>query len=312
MNEKLIWILLITILAGCAQVKYYNNPHVMYTPNGIAVSDSLVCDQTEITNFSWLEYRFWLKKTFGPNSQEYHSSAPDSTLWDTIPCQQTYGRLYPTHPVYREYPAIGISQEQAKRYSQWRSDRVFENVLVKKGLLPAYRKHDSLNYFTIEDYFTGMYFYLDTSQLFSQRIQAIPDSMMPYPVFHLPDSLARAVVLDYVDVSDQYYHQKKSKRYAKWREKNVPFILAKEFCDDYLLRSANSNWLDPKNNYLLIYNSRGNVAEWSSEENITYGGGWPHNVRYIMSKDTVSCTTPNPWTGFRNVCVWKKWEYPDN
>jgi hypothetical protein len=69
--------------------------------------------------------------------------------------------------------------------------------------------------------------------------------------------------------------------------------------------------LDTRNRFNLIHESRGNIAEWGAETNITYGGGWSHNVSYIMSKDTVSVTSPNAWTGFRNVCEWKKWT-PDN
>ncbi|MBK8347024.1 MAG: hypothetical protein IPL08_05145 [Saprospiraceae bacterium] len=53
---------------------------------------------------------------------------------------------------------------------------------------------------------------------------------------------------------------------------------------------------------------RGNVSEWSSEENITFGGGWLDKREKILTTDTFHVDKQNSWTGFRNVCEWKQWK----
>ena len=69
--------------------------------------------------------------------------------------------------------------------------------------------------------------------------------------------------------------------------------------------SVNDNYAAKKGD--PIFNLRGNVSEWSSEVNITLGGGWFDKRANILQADTFHTDKQNAWTGFRNVCEWKLW-----
>jgi formylglycine-generating enzyme required for sulfatase activity len=71
-------------------------------------------------------------------------------------------------------------------------------------------------------------------------------------------------------------------------------------------RNVSTNCCSKKGN--PIYNLRGNVSEWLSEKDITAGGGWKDTRTQILTSDLFVTTEANAWTGFRNVCKWKKWE----
>lgn len=309
MKHAAFYSLLLFISVACKQIEYVENPYAQYTPNGIAVNDTLICDQTEVSNFNWMEYRFWLKKTFGEDSPQYLSSAADTTIWDSLTCQKALKDYYGSHPAYKSYPVVGITQQQARDFSQWRSDRVFENYLIREGVIKPNPKQNASNYFSVERYFRGTYFDIaaDTLPLNADIYRIRPDMNQRYPQFGLPDDSMRVAILNYVDVSDYLFHQKKAKKYQKWRETHLPFMLAIDGCETEPMRPDTYEDLDKRSRFLMIYDSRGNAAEWGETENLTYGGGWPHNVEYIMSKDTVSSVGANAWTGFRNVCVWKTW-----
>lgn len=301
------------ILYSCASQKMVN-PHLKNTPGVVAINETLMCDQTEATNFNWLEYLNWTQRTFGADSEEYFATLPDSSKLKKNKCPAEYSMDHFRSWEYIDLPVMRISQEQAQLFSQWRSDRVFEYLLIKEGEIESNPNQNAENYFSITNYFNGFYYSVqDTNgQILGTATQ--PDLERMYPQYRLPNAEDRILLLDYVDSTDHIFHQKKERHYSKWRESNLPFQLAISTCDKVAgttrenkpLRSV-STGLDSRNKFNLIHNTRGNVAEWGAEPNITYGGGWPHNVEYILSKDTVSVTAPNAWTGFRNVCEWKKW-----
>jgi len=56
-----------------------------------------------------------------------------------------------------------------------------------------------------------------------------------------------------------------------------------------------------------IYHLQGNVAEWTSVADIAIGGGWYDSKQKILEGIKSLPEGCNAWTGFRNVCVWKKW-----
>src|SRR5690606_26902171 len=82
-----------------------------------------------------------------------------------------------SHPAYREYPVVGISYDQAVAYCKWRTDRVFENLLLSSRII---RKEFTWSYdsiFTLEKYFEGEYYGLNPYS----------DTII-YPYYFLPDS----------------------------------------------------------------------------------------------------------------------------
>ena len=56
-----------------------------------------------------------------------------------------------------------------------------------------------------------------------------------------------------------------------------------------------------------IFNLRGNASEWTSEKSICVGGGWKDSKETVLRQDTIYVNYPDEQTGFRNVCILKKW-----
>jgi formylglycine-generating enzyme len=120
---------------------------------------------------------YWMKRAYGVNSNEYKSILPDSNQWLKLNIDySTLDTCYFKHKEFRGYPVIGVSNEQAKKYSKWRSDRVMSYMLVAHGIIKLKTDiKDSL--FTTEKYFAGNYYSIKPNSYFSI-----------YPVYSLPDS----------------------------------------------------------------------------------------------------------------------------
>ncbi|NJN78175.1 MAG: SUMF1/EgtB/PvdO family nonheme iron enzyme [Saprospiraceae bacterium] len=146
-------------------------------PMTVKLDNNLFMDETEISNINYREYLYWTKSIFGEESTNYTSALPDTLVWNNaiLSYGEPYIATYFRHPAYNDYPVVGVSYEQAKKYAQWRSDRVFEQILIlKKVIVPS--TYTSENYFTIERYFKG-------------EIQGVkPDVSIPYPAYRLSNS----------------------------------------------------------------------------------------------------------------------------
>ena len=127
-------------------------------PNCLALNDTLMCDRMEISNIDWKEYLFYTKTVFGEESKEYMDAYLDTSGY--IMNVDSSGRYESKLPKfayylafeYDEYPVVGISLDQAKKFSQWRSNRVFEMYLIESGLRKLASKPNKKNHFTIEKY----------------------------------------------------------------------------------------------------------------------------------------------------------------
>lgn len=314
--------MLMVVLTSCLISKKVtvDNFYTYETPaNGIKISDNLFCDQTEIDNSSWLEYMFWNKKIFGATSYEYRSTLPDTSVWLTMDkCLHAHAKNYLRHFVYRNFPVVGVSQQQAEAYSKWRSDRVFEYLLVQYKVIEYDTYQTKENYFTTEKYYKG------------ESKNVISDIKVAYyPEFRLPTLSERQLILTYSDSLDKKCNSKK----CVYCSKNYPKIWCdvtpceKEIFKIEPTRRVNENCPSVKS----IYNLRGNVSEWTTDENIVVGGSWTDRIEDIARKDTFDVSRgistgfggtkreykilpiypfgiTNAWTGFRNVCEWKKWE----
>ncbi len=60
-------------------------------------------------------------------------------------------------PEFDDYPLVGITLDQAKKYSNWRTERVAEMLLIEKGILNVNINADKDNCFTIERFRNGTY-----------------------------------------------------------------------------------------------------------------------------------------------------------
>ena len=104
-------------------------------PARVTVS-SFYMDQTEVTNFHWLEYLYWIRRSYKQYSMVYKNALPDTLSWRSpLAFNEKYVDYYLRHPAYRDYPVVGVSWLQASDYCKWRTDRVNEYILIREGVL---------------------------------------------------------------------------------------------------------------------------------------------------------------------------------
>ena len=109
----------------------------IYTPpNGVYLRDSVFIDETEIANVHYLEYLHYVEKD--SSRSFYLSQLPDTTCWlkefapeDSV---SEYSWDYLRSPVYRYFPLVGVSYEQAMNYCKWRGRAILD--VIKKRYAP--------------------------------------------------------------------------------------------------------------------------------------------------------------------------------
>ena len=273
--------------------KYYftANP-----PGTIKIGNNFFYDQTEMSNLSWLEYMFWTSRVFGKSSSEFAASVPEGAVWITKAvfnnksCFMPYAQYYLRHPAYSNYPVVGVSEQQAIDYSKWRSDRVMEFILITNKKIVWDSAPNRGTYFSIERYFTGKYKNIkpDTNFLYypDYRLPTINEWKM---AVHYEDSINKHVLKDSIGWFWSDIDPFKNDSFGV----NAPTIPVWAGCISKKKKP--------------IYNLRGNVGEWTSEYEVSIGGGWIDKKEIILTQDTFHVKTENAWTGFRNVCEWKRW-----
>lgn len=109
------------------------------TPNQQHVQ-SFYMDETEVTNFMYLEYLDWVKRTYPPDNDNfkniYRGALPDTLVWrNRLGYNEVMTNNYLRHPGFAEYPVVGVSWIQAVEFANWRTDRVNEKYLRDAGFL---------------------------------------------------------------------------------------------------------------------------------------------------------------------------------
>jgi len=294
-------VLLLLIISSCFIQKKAPVTELMYPlPGTVQLADNFHCDETEITNMDYREYLFWIKSIHGLNSEKYKLALPDTLCWNELDtCLELYSKEYLRYPAYLSNPVVGISSNQANLYSQWRSDRVFQGMLIQEGIISW--SADSLpeNCFTIEKYFKGEY----------QNIQ-YDTTFLYYPNYRLPTLEERSIILNYADSVENDYFKDYNSKFCKECKSELPYIHSdmqpRNISNNTITKGNSVHCLSKIDNPLL--HIRGNVSELSNTEGISFGGGWIDKREQILKQDTFIYIKPNCWTGFRNVCEWKKWK----
>ncbi|MDD2983121.1 MAG: SUMF1/EgtB/PvdO family nonheme iron enzyme [Crocinitomicaceae bacterium] len=127
-------------------------------PAKVTVS-SFYMDQTEVTNFYWLEYLYWLNRAYGETYPTvYKNALPDTLCWRSpLAFNEKYVEYYLRHPAYRDYPVVGVSWLQASDYCKWRTDRVNEFIMIREGIMTYNISQQNENTFDTEAYLSGQY-----------------------------------------------------------------------------------------------------------------------------------------------------------
>lgn len=126
-------------------------------PRRVTVS-SFYIDQTEVTNFNWCEYLYWLKRSYADFPGIVRNALPDTLVWRSpLGFNEKYVKYYLRHPAYRDYPVVGVNWLQASDFCKWRTDRVNEHILIHEGILNFNPKQSDEATFNTEAYLNGQY-----------------------------------------------------------------------------------------------------------------------------------------------------------
>ncbi|MXV17507.1 SUMF1/EgtB/PvdO family nonheme iron enzyme [Hufsiella ginkgonis] len=102
---------------------------------------SFYMDETEVSNVDWLEYLYWIKNNFPQDKEYYYNALPDTLVWRRpLSYNEPYVNNYLRHPGFQDYPVVGVTWEQANDYSEWRTDRVNEEILRSRGFMKTYKE----------------------------------------------------------------------------------------------------------------------------------------------------------------------------
>ena len=126
------------------------------TPRRVTVS-SFYMDQFEVTNFNWLEYLYWIRRTYEEFPMIYKNALPDTNCWRSpLAFNEPYVEYYLRHPAYQNYPVVGVSWNQANDFCKLRTDRVNEFILLREGVLTS-NPDQSGDPFTTDSYLADQY-----------------------------------------------------------------------------------------------------------------------------------------------------------
>lgn len=120
---------------------------------------SFYMDQTEVTNFHWQEYLYWISRAYNETyPMVYKNALPDTLVWRSqLGFNEKYVDYYLRHPAYRDYPVVGVSWLQANDYCKWRTDRVNEYILIREGVLDFNIDQRDDATFNTEAYYANQY-----------------------------------------------------------------------------------------------------------------------------------------------------------
>jgi hypothetical protein len=270
--------------SSCKTLKDSGYGYELALPNQVKIGDNLYCDKTEVSNIAWREYEMWNKITFGNKSNEHLNSLPDTLVWLAIDSSLAeLGYQYYRSPTYKQHPVVGISQNQAKEYAIWRSNRVMEMMLVTEfNYSPQSNRHpDSL--FTIEKFIAN-----------ELKVYPYKTSIKYYPEFSLPNDNERQTIVDFCANNFSLVEGHDLVHINGLTENNIQKY------------GMVTRGLPEKRTEKGIFDVEGNVAEWSDLDQTSYGSSWIDSTTSIKLKSKVKNKYPNAWTGLRNICSWKR------
>jgi formylglycine-generating enzyme required for sulfatase activity len=258
----------------------------------VQVANNLFMDETEISNINYREYLYWLNKIHG---EAVHNQAlPDTSIWyiSEEKLNEPYVQIYFRHLAYNDYPVLGLSYEQVIQYSKWRSDRVFEQILIYEDEM-LLAKLSNENYFSIERYFNG-------------KIKDVkPNLKAVYPNYRLPTKQEWETTAKGLTNNDYGVNIKK-KPIKKAKKKGLQlFNIYYSVKEDMLMTAPTRSYIA---NDFRLYNMIGNVSEMVSEKGISKGGSYIHKIDEVKISNDITYEKPTRWLGFRNICEYKYWD----
>jgi len=286
-----------------AQSSSNRDKFMRYTPPGtVKISNEMYADISEITNHGYREFMYWQIRIYGEDSEEVRERLPDTTVWQELPFENNYSVHYFKDMAHDDYPVVGISLSQAKKYAKWRSDRVAELFLVNnKNIKPIYEDCTLENHFTIQRYLEGDFEWI------VKRVN------YKFPIYKIPNE-EEWNKLAAIDSEFEFGIKKKTRFNKKAYKKRKHYFNTKE----YFFSKDNTNKLKSKELISLttphswfskkingLFDVYGNVSEMIDKPFISKGGSWLNDLSEIKPDADFLFKKPNCFTGFRCVAYWK-------
>jgi len=124
-----------------------------FPPGTIKLENNLFVDKTEISSLEYREYLYWLKRIFGEDGKILKNAFPNTSVYDSLAKSFNVTSVeFIFQPQFANYPIVGVSFEQATNFCQWRSDRVFEMILVTNKIMEWDTSQNKATFFTIKKY----------------------------------------------------------------------------------------------------------------------------------------------------------------
>jgi formylglycine-generating enzyme required for sulfatase activity len=312
MKTKLFLFLL--IVSGCVLQKEHfdevrKTPKQNLIPPGtVWLRDNLFMDKTEVRNLDYLEFLYWTSK-YEP--EKYKALLPDTLLWRNIDnYNEPYVLYYLRHSVYRNYPVVGVSYEQAVAFCKWRSDRVNQFMYIRD-----HYKNKEVKWDTVKNFPELVRYSLPTKEQWEYAAGAGLD----YSFF--PMGYEKVLDQKNIPVSNtlEYYNLLKYSQqpvtYIRIRECFGPMETTGTLITDY----TTPVYTGQPNKY-GIYNLLGNVSELiadSTFKGLNYETGLDGGTLKLKKEDyplvdstsngydykyTFRYQKPKAWLGFRCVC----------
>lgn len=254
-------------------------------PGIVQIDKQLYMDCSEVSNFNWQEYLYWLDNVYGKSSVEYMAALPDTSLWkNESEALQNLETHYLRHPAYRNYPVVGLTYSQMTAYCQWRSDRVLEYLLIRNGKIEPDAHPEPETFFTTERYLAGTYKHY------------LPDAgVRSIPHFYLPNRQ------EWVEA--EAYAQEVYSRLSARQRKKSPDVYYASVSKAELIQPVS-----PENKYQVhngLYNLHRNVSEQLSDSTQAAGENWKQGRALEESETTSIQLQASVTKGFRCAFEWK-------
>jgi hypothetical protein len=250
-------------------------------PGIVFIEENWGIDQTECTNFNWLEFLFWTSEIYGKNSPEYKAILPDTAAWNSLGhLYEDYDSHYLRHPAYRNFPVVGVSYQQMQAYCQWRSDRVFEYKLVTEGFIPFKRKQQVDSIISIKALREG-------------KLSWIPhiETVDQVPHYQLPTPLQWGKAVNFAENEFKKLSKRKIERINR---------LTKQKEEHPFPSPVEPNFKHEQKKCIYLLNL--NMSEQLRDEHLIVGQNWLNNKELDQTDVYKSPFSKNPLTlGFRCV-----------
>lgn len=132
-------------------------PDMLFIP-GNDTFPAFYISKIEEPNINYLTYLLYLDVVFGDSYPTVVQAAiPKKLAGKQHYYNDPYLESYLSHPAFAYYPVTNLTYEQIDNYLYWKTDRLNESILIKKGILnmnPEQRDEDNFN---TEAYLNGQY-----------------------------------------------------------------------------------------------------------------------------------------------------------